>query len=707
MSVNSKEDKQYVLFGCGHFGQIAAVLLGKNRIRNFVDNDCSKWGKKVLGIEVISPDLLKAMSQNYQCIISLAQPAADDVGRQLSSMGIEYRFFDKKELENRQRLIFYSHPYNIEDVIIYDVLKNEKDIFYIDVGCNDPFSSSVTKLLYDMLDAKGLNIDSFEEVIEVTRRERPRDICVYMGVGEHKGELKIYAQGELSNSLIDHVRAGDSERCVSRRTLVQICNEYLSDLIDTKRQIHLLKLNREGFEGAVIKGADWRDVRPWIVLIESAEPGALIPAWQECESDLLSHGYHFVMMAGVNRYYVANEHKDLDSLFLSPDELCLKYRLFQASKNEIYSIPQTVIPPAKQIRLAYELEGVIPLAVYTCGGLGDTIVIKRKVDEVMKWDKNIVVDVYGPENLLEVRRSFYTGEYQGRMNAVVGGGEKWYEIQRSKYAVALNFNVDLDVDIVDEKKLHEYPILLERCRRLKAQSNAYGKFTSTNFAIHYARCAKDQLNNYTSCNRYEGFYVKDFHTHIPMKASLEAVYSKLYLGKYITFNVGQGEVGLENGKMQAKAWPLSYFSEFVHLFKRKYPDIKIIQTGSANLPHIAGCDKYVMGEDLELVKYLLKGAVFHFDIEGGLVHLATQLGTTCIVLFGPTPLAYYGYSNNINLQAGNCHNCYWLVPNCYSCYRQLAEPECMYAIKPEMVIESVERYFKNTVYHIKKCIHNC
>ena len=91
----------------------------------------------------------------------------------------------------------------------------------------------------------------------------------------------------------------------------------------------------------------------------------------------------------------------------------------------------------------------------------------------------------------------------------------------------------------------------------------------------------------------------------------------------------------------------------------------------------------------ELQNYILRGAAFHLDIEGGLVHLASQLDTKCVVLFGPTPIAYYGYQTNINIQAGECHGCYWLENDYQQCYRRMAKPECMHAITPELVMERV------------------
>lgn len=54
-TIMEMKKKRYILFGSGYFGKAAVVLLGKDNISYFVDNDERKWGSKVFGITVISP----------------------------------------------------------------------------------------------------------------------------------------------------------------------------------------------------------------------------------------------------------------------------------------------------------------------------------------------------------------------------------------------------------------------------------------------------------------------------------------------------------------------------------------------------------------------------------------------------------------------------------------------------------------------------
>ncbi|MDD7056415.1 MAG: glycosyltransferase family 9 protein, partial [Selenomonadaceae bacterium] len=143
----------------------------------------------------------------------------------------------------------------------------------------------------------------------------------------------------------------------------------------------------------------------------------------------------------------------------------------------------------------------------------------------------------------------------------------------------------------------------------------------------------------------------------------------------------------------AKQWPLAYFTAWVKLFKERYPHVQVVQVGGADTERIVGADYYLLGRDIELVKYVLRGAVFHLDIEGGLVHLATQLGTRCVVLFGPTPLRIFAYEQNINIVTGPCHDCWFLYGEAFACARHMEKPICMYAITPDMVMKKIQDEF--------------
>ena len=81
-----REEKRVILFGSSKYGEQAYVNL-KDRydIICFCDNDSSKWGKKIYGIEIIDPNLICAIEFDYVIITS---EYFREIGKQLFELGI-------------------------------------------------------------------------------------------------------------------------------------------------------------------------------------------------------------------------------------------------------------------------------------------------------------------------------------------------------------------------------------------------------------------------------------------------------------------------------------------------------------------------------------------------------------------------------------------------------------------------------------------
>ena len=146
---------------------------------------------------------------------------------------------------------------------------------------------------------------------------------------------------------------------------------------------------------------------------------------------------------------------------------------------------------------------------------------------------------------------------------------------------------------------------------------------------------------------------------------------------------------------QTKTWPREKYEELISLIKNKYKDIKIVQLGAIDGIKLKNIDYYVMGESLELTKWILKNSILHIDIEGGLVHLATQLGTKCAVIFGPTPMHMYAYDKNENIRNDICYGCMGCNENwAYKCYKGYSVPLCMNQITSKLVFEKISKYIE-------------
>ena len=82
--------------------------------------------------------------------------------------------------------------------------------------------------------------------------------------------------------------------------------------------VHFLKVDVEGFEREVLLGGDWSVNRPWIVVVEATAPLSTELRHAAWENILVEAGYKFVYFDGLNRFYVAREHADLEAGFSAP-----------------------------------------------------------------------------------------------------------------------------------------------------------------------------------------------------------------------------------------------------------------------------------------------------------------------------------------------------------------------------------------------------
>lgn len=318
--------KSVILFGAGTQGRTAAALYKDKKINvsYFADNNASLQGTKVLGIPVISPDKIKECRGDETVIICASPTFQEEMWAQLHDLGIDdVVIFNKEILLEKERFLSYSYPTENEDLILYHVLKNEDDIFWIDVGCNDPDIGSVTKCFYEC-GHHGINIDMEPKMMEITEKVRPDDINLCTGVGEENGEAVFYSQGDWGglSTMVEENRISEKaeEKRIPVTTLREICMEHARD-----KEISFLKIDVEGMEKEVLLGMDFDRFRPKILVIESTFPCTDVPNFEEWEDIVLGSRYHFAYMHGVNRYYVADEHSELDERFVPWDEMAAGY----------------------------------------------------------------------------------------------------------------------------------------------------------------------------------------------------------------------------------------------------------------------------------------------------------------------------------------------------------------------------------------------
>ena len=332
----------------------------------------------------------------------------------------------------------------------------------------------------------------------------------------------------------------------------------------------------------------------------------------------------------------------------------------------------------------------LEIAFYPTGGFGDYIISAKLLEELLETVKcNITVFVEKPE--------FGAAIYGNRENVRVKDFE-YYELQLGDYDLALTVEHFVHVKNMDETRVKNIaPDLYRRLRYLIDNwSELYVEVDRQWYreANRFHQCKVQGLDRWTELRMGKTFEIKDKKVIIPMDMNYESEFQKLSFANktFITMNCGTDAMRM-SGTQQTKTWPDNYYDKLAALIKEKYPDIIIVQLGAADGTKLNNIDFHMMGQSIELAKWILKNSVLHIDIEGGLVHLATQLDTKCLVLFGPTPMHMYAYSQNINLNSQVCSWCMGTHEDwAYKCYRGFEEPPCMYQITPAMVMDEIEKY---------------
>ncbi|RGH13986.1 MULTISPECIES: glycosyltransferase family 9 protein [Clostridium] len=334
-------------------------------------------------------------------------------------------------------------------------------------------------------------------------------------------------------------------------------------------------------------------------------------------------------------------------------------------------------------------EDILYISFYPTGGFGDYIISSKLLDEISQ----IVpckIDVYC-ENV-----TFGKAVYEGREKVEIFPINTFYS-QMWKYDLALKVEHFIHIEKQNANKIAKInPIFMDKLNKLGHGYRTYYPDVEQQWFrenIHFRRCEIKGINRWTELSHEGIFKIEDQKTWIPMREEYKKRLQELGLNekKYITLNRGADSMG--RSKMQTKVWPLEHYNDFVVLFKNQYPDIEIVQVGASGNAKIRGVDKYILGESLEVTKWILKGSILHLDCEGGLVHLATQLDTKCAVVFGPTPKHFYEYPQNINMVYEGCNNCMGTHPEwAFECYKGLSEPECMYKVTPEIVMKNIKSY---------------
>lgn len=235
-----------------------------------------------------------------------------------------------------------SYAQNMEDYHLSLAFAGQATGTYIDIGGGHPIADNVSFWFYER-GWRGIVVEPQAALTQLYARLRPRDIALCGLVGRDDGEVDFHVVDRLHgfSTTVEAIARSARKFGVDYRTvripvmtLARVCEEHDVGEID------FLKVDVEGGEADVLRGADWHRYRPKVILVEAVAPGSGEPAWGEWEPLLLTQGYRFALFDTLNRFYVAEERPEILARLPSErapwDKVRHMYEIGRAPENALH-----------------------------------------------------------------------------------------------------------------------------------------------------------------------------------------------------------------------------------------------------------------------------------------------------------------------------------------------------------------------------------
>jgi SAM-dependent methyltransferase len=338
-------------------------------------------------------------------------------------------------------------------------------------------------------------------------------------------------------------------------------------------------------------------------------------------------------------------------------------------------------------------DNALHIAVNMVGGFGDVLILSAWVKELYRrLDCVVEIDVFRADKAV----LFHLMPYKIRIfNNYLYHNAVGYDLKLEiEHFIKINHWVPYRI-LEKDKKLYD---LLEKInvfnkeyeKYLTAQPYLDGEWANLMTKLGRNRWSELNIGGAFDFDNTKGL----LHLDIVKYSVLEKL--GVREKKYVTVHIGS-DITWNKDKQQVKEWTINHYLKLCELIKQRYPDLLIVQLGANKSLSISNVDKNCLGK-LSMAEsiIILKYSLLHIDGESGLVHIRRQLHGKSIVLFGPTPIEYFKYNENININSPiQCTNCMWMVNewhiNCLVTGH--GHPaKCMEAITPQMVMTEFTKY---------------
>jgi FkbM family methyltransferase len=212
---------------------------------------------------------------------------------------------------SREMILSNYYSQHGEDALMDLVLNDQKEGFFVEVGCIDGrrFSNTLT---FEERGWKGMCVEAHAGYIELLKKNRPNSIICHCAAGEANEDAIFYANARGSLSTLDKSKENDFQHnygtYFSGFEEQQVKKMRLSTLLDANQisEIDILSLDIEGYEVEALKGLDLTRHRPRVMVIESDSPQ------HEAQLDalILPHGYTKSVNLNINLFYVRDKETD-------------------------------------------------------------------------------------------------------------------------------------------------------------------------------------------------------------------------------------------------------------------------------------------------------------------------------------------------------------------------------------------------------------
>lgn len=219
-----------------------------------------------------------------------------------------------------QKKNYYS--YGCIDAIIQNIFKNQKEGYYVDVGCGHPVKNNNTYLL-SKKGWCGVNIDLDNENINLFNIYRKKDHNVVTAISNDAKEVDLFFYH--SKSAINTINKENADyqnaKVISiKKIKTNTLNYVLENSPFKNKEIDFLSIDVEGSEFSVLENFDFEKYKPKIIVVEFLDLSLpkleiknldLIKAQNSDVSKLIrSNNYTLVNMLHSDLVFVHNSFRD-------------------------------------------------------------------------------------------------------------------------------------------------------------------------------------------------------------------------------------------------------------------------------------------------------------------------------------------------------------------------------------------------------------